>query len=154
MAGAIMSDAQTVRTNVEMTRSILLFLAGMLFGATAIAQTPTKATVVIKCQSGTPQGELACLTPDLKELEVAVERQLYQLGIKMRTSERTKRSAAARELKSSQGPWLQYRNQFCIIEALASTDQSEWLKVRTTECKMRLTKDRLESLRDLEATLE
>ncbi|HKO87904.1 MAG TPA: lysozyme inhibitor LprI family protein, partial [Burkholderiales bacterium] len=108
----------------------------------------------IKCQSGTPKGELACLTPDLKELEVAVDRQLYQLGIKMRTSERTKGSIAARELRASQAPWLQYRNQFCIIEALASSGQSEWLNVRVAECKMRLTKDRLESLRDLEATLE
>lgn len=137
-----------------MSRILFLFLSSAFLTTTALAQTPSKAAAPVKCQSGTPKGELACLTPDLKELEVAVERQLYQLGLKLRESERTKESVAAQELKASQIPWLRYRNQFCLIEALAGSGQNEWLNVRIAECKMRLTKDRLESLRDLEATLE
>lgn len=115
---------------------------------------PPQTAAPNKCQSGTPQGELACLTPDLKELENAVERQLYQLSRKLRQNDKTKGTAANYELRASQSSWRQFRNQFCGLEALASSGQSEWLKVRETECGMRLTKDRLESLRDIEATLE
>ena len=117
------------------------------------APAPTKAGV-IKCQSGTPQGELACLTPDLKELDDAVERQIYQLGRKVRSNERIKHSRAYNDLRASQSSWRQYRTQFCSIESLAGEPNPDWLKVRFTECLMRLTKDRLESLRDIEATLE
>lgn len=123
--------------------------------AAKAAPTPPAQTVdPNKCQSGTPQGELACLAPDLKELENAVERQLYQLGRKLIANDRTKGTAANYELRASQSSWRQFRTQFCTLEALAGSGQNEWLKVRQTECAMRLTKDRLESLRDIEATLE
>jgi uncharacterized protein YecT (DUF1311 family) len=119
-----------------------------------VAPPPPAKPGEIKCQSGTPQGELACLTPDLKELDDAVERQLYQLGRKMRENQRIKHSRAYSDLRASQVSWRQYRGQFCSIESLAGEPNPDWLKVRYTECLMRLTKDRLESLRDIEATLE
>jgi len=128
-----------------------LFLLCGLLSSAAFAQTGG----AVKCQSGSPKGELACLLPDLKEVEIAVDRQLYQLGRKLRSNERTQGSIAYSQLHASQDSWKQYRNQFCNIEALAAAGKNnEWLKVRNTECAMRLTKDRLESLRDLEATLE
>jgi uncharacterized protein YecT (DUF1311 family) len=140
-----------------MNRLILFGLTCLLSGI-AQAQSPTPAPAsrpaAIKCQSGTPQGELACLVPDLKELEAAVDRQISQLGKKLRLNERTKHSRAVAELRASQASWRQFRNQHCVIETLAGSDQTEWLQVRTHECAMRLTKDRLESLRDIEATLE
>lgn len=128
----------------------VFFLCGLLSSA-ACAQT----NGAVKCQSGSPKGELACLQPDLKEVEIAVDRQLYQLGRKLRSNERTQGSIAYSQLQASQDSWKQYRNHFCNIEALSSVGKNnEWLKVRNTECAMRLTKDRLESLRDLEAILE
>jgi uncharacterized protein YecT (DUF1311 family) len=120
----------------------------------AAPKPPVQTAAPDKCQSGTPQGELACLSPDLKELENAMERQLYQLSRKLSDNERTKGTMANSELRASQSSWRQFRNQFCSLEALAGSGQNEWLKVRQTECAMRLTKDRLESLRDIEATLE
>jgi uncharacterized protein YecT (DUF1311 family) len=130
----------------------LFFLCGAFSASLYAEQAVQKAPV--KCQSGSPKGELACLAPDLKEVEIAVDRQLYQLGRKLREHDRTKGTFAYSELRASQISWRQYRNQFCNIESLAGVGQTdEWLKVRNTECAMRLTKDRLESLRDLEATL-
>lgn len=140
---------------LTMKRLFIYILSG-LFCAAAHAQTPVPpaAKNAVKCQSGTPQGELACLLPDLKEVEIAVERQLYQLGRKLRSNDRTKGTRASAQLRASQLSWRQYRDQYCVLETLAGSGQNEWSQVRISECAMRLTKDRLESLRDIEATLE
>ena len=106
------------------------------------------------CQTGTPDGEQACLKPDLHAVEGALDRQLYQLNRRMKASPRTAKTTASRRLNASQQTWKQYRENYCAVEGLASAGTGEWLKVRILECEMRMTKDRLESLRDIEATLE
>jgi Protein of unknown function (DUF1311). len=106
------------------------------------------------CQTGTPDGEQACLKPDLKTVESALDRQLYQLNRRIKASPRTGKTNASRRLSASQQTWKQYRDNYCAVEGLASAGTGEWLKVRILECEMRMTKDRLESLRDIEATLE
>ncbi|HEY9396170.1 MAG TPA: lysozyme inhibitor LprI family protein [Burkholderiales bacterium] len=106
------------------------------------------------CQTGTPDGEQACLKPDLHAVEGALDRQLYQLNRRMKASPRTAKTTASRRLNASQQTWKQYRENYCAVEGLASAGTGEWLKVRILECEMRMTKDRLESLRDVEAALE
>lgn len=106
------------------------------------------------CQTGTPEGERACITPDLKDVEKALERQIYQLDKHLHAAQRTRRTRARQYLGSSQKHWLRYRDDFCALEGLASAGTGPWLPVRTLECRMRMTKDRLEFLRDVDATLE
>lgn len=127
-----------------------------LFAATTLLTLafPALSVASVKCQSGTPEGEYACLAPDLKLVEGQVDRQLQQLAAKLRENARTKNTSAINRLNASQRIWRDYRSSFCAVEALSSTGNGPWLKVRTAECEMRLTKDRLESLRDIEAGLE
>lgn len=106
------------------------------------------------CQTGTPQGEEACLRPDLKEVEAALERQYRQLARKLVLAPRSANTRAPMRLEASQQAWRQYRTHYCPLEGVASAGTGEWLQVRILECQMRLTKDRLESLRDIEAMLE
>lgn len=128
---------------------VLLLACGTIGAANAAPAAP------VKCQPGTPAGELACLKPDLKELNDAIDRQLYQLSRKLRKNERTKSTAADRQMKKSQRDWLRYRASYCALESLVSANNAgDWLQVRQSECEMRMTKDRLESLRDIEAALE
>lgn len=128
---------------------VLLLACGMAGAANAAPAAP------VKCQPGTPAGELACLKPDLKELGDAIDRQLYQLSRKLRKNEHTEGTAANQQMKKSQRDWLRYRDSYCALESLVSANNADdWLKVRRSECEMRMTKDRLESLRDIEATLE
>ena len=127
-------------------------LLALLCFASAGAQAAKP--VEIPCQSGTPAGELACLQPDIQAVETAVERQLYQVGKKLRESQRTKSTAALQRLVSANRSWKHYRDSYCSTEAYAAAGAGEWMKVRLAECHMRLTKDWLESLRDIEARLE
>lgn len=106
------------------------------------------------CRTGTPDGEQACLKPDLHAVEGALDRQLYQLNRRIKAAPRTAKTNASRRLTASQRTWQQYRDNYCALEGLASAGTGEWLKVRILECEMRMTKDRLESLRDIEATLD
>jgi len=118
-----------------------------------LEQTP-KAAQRTGCQTGTPAGELACLEPDLREVEQSLERQLQRLDRLLRKAERSKGTRAPARLAASQAAFYDYRSQFCKLEGVALAGVSEWLDVRIKECEMRLTKDRLESLRDIEAYLE
>lgn len=149
-ADPIARPPQTQPLRYEMKAIVVLLLAcGMVGVANAAPASPAK------CQPGTPAGELACLRPDLKELGEAIDRQLYQLSRKLRKSERTKGTAANSQMKKSQRDWLRYRDSYCALESLVSANNADrWLQVRHAECEMRMSKDRLESLRDVEATLE
>lgn len=131
----------------------LLFALGLVAG---LAFTPTAMGAPANggCQTGTPEGELACLKPDLKEVEKALDRQIYQLNSRLRQAPRTAKTKARQHLSTSQKNWKQYRESVCALEGLASAGTGPWLQVRTLECQMRLTKDRLEFLRDIDATLE
>ena len=106
------------------------------------------------CQTGTPEGELACLKPDLREVEQSLERQVYRLDRLLRKAERSQGTRAPVRLTASQAAFYDYRDHYCKLEGVALAGVGEWLDVRIMECEMRLTKDRLEALRDIEVYLE
>lgn len=106
------------------------------------------------CQTGTPEGELACLKPDLREVEQSLERQVHRLNRLLHTAERSQGTRASARLIASQTEFYDYRNHYCKLEGVALAGVGEWLDVRIMECEMRLTKDRLEALRDIEVYLE
>ena len=89
-----------------------------LFAATTLLTLafPALSVASVKCQSGTPEGEYACLAPDLKLVEGQVDRQLQQLAAKLRENARTKNTSAINRLNASQRIWRDYRSSFCAVE--------------------------------------
>lgn len=147
------------------TVAFFLLLAALTGPATVAAQSAPnsgnngKPTVAPQpqregCQTGTPEGELACLKPDLQAVEQSLERQFHRLDRLLRKAERSQGTRAASRLAASQAAFYDYRNHFCKLEGVALAGVGEWLDVRIMECEMRLTKDRLEALRDIEVYLE
>lgn len=134
---------------MRITQAVAAFALSLLFVHASYAAPDREG-----CQTGTPEGEEACLRPDLQQIEAALDRQVHQLRRQLSKSSRTQGTRAMMRLDASQQSWLQYRLNFCNLEGLVSAGTGEWLQVRILECRMRMTKDRLESVRDIEAALE